>query len=73
MNTAKRYFVTTETPHQWSSGPDLLLYDLVNNEYIASLDRAKEIAMEMRKGRWGEKVYTRTSYGELKYTPELDA
>ena len=42
--TTKKFFYTTDTPYQWSSGPTLHFY---NDEYkpIASIEEAEELAL----------------------------
>lgn len=62
---AERYFYTVETPHKWSSGPRLVTYDLDRGEYIVSLERAKELAIQNRKGKWGQEDFVDTSYGVM--------
>lgn len=57
-----KYFYTTDTPYAWSSGPNIFYFD-ENMEYISSLDKAKELALEHRSGKPGEEKYIETNYG----------
>jgi hypothetical protein len=58
-----RYFYTTDTPHQWSSGPRYHEYDPDVQGRIASLERAKELAEKAKVGTWGEERFVKTGYG----------
>ena len=70
---AERYFYTTDTPHQWSSGPFMAFLKPGTFEEIFSLEEAREIAESLRKGRSGQEDYVRTSYGVLYDTDGLDS
>lgn len=57
------FFYTTHTPHEWSSGAKMHRYDLEKGGPIASLDRARELALAARRGTPGHSGYVETTYG----------
>lgn len=62
------FFYTTETPHQWSDGPDMHHMN-EDGEYISSLQEAEELARKAQSGIPGQEKYVKVSWGT---TTELD-
>lgn len=62
----EKFFYTTDTPHQWSSGPSVhtMWFDEDKKMHtLTSIDEAREAARRARKGKWGEEKYVKTTYG----------
>ncbi len=59
-----RFFYTYHYPYRWSSGPTISTYDLETHDWIASLERAKELAIQHRVVSMGENRCD-TTYGEM--------
>lgn len=73
MSDNVRYFYTKDSPHEWSSGPQMLYGDPENEyKWIESLDRARELALAARRGKPGYKGYVITTYGASYPVPDLD-
>lgn len=56
------YYYTTSTPHRWSSGPVFHYWD-DRGDKIASMERARELALAAQHGEVGEKDYVEVGYG----------
>lgn len=56
------FFYTRDTPHRWSSGPSIVTFE-DDGSPIASLERAKELAQEKTRGKWGDEDFVKTTYG----------
>lgn len=56
------FFYTTDTPHQWSSGATIHIF---NSDWqpIESLEQAKELAEKNCVGSSGQHGYIKTTYG----------
>jgi len=67
------FFYTTDTPHQWSSGPRLNFYDSEKRDFIHDFDRARECALKARAGKVGYESHVVTSFGVLIKTRDRDS
>lgn len=67
------FFYTTNTPHEWSSGARLH-YRNKENQLIASLEEAKELALSEQVGVYGLAGHVQVSWGvEVKLIPDVSA
>ena len=58
------FFYTTDTPHSWSSGATINTLDQKGQwSSIRSFSRARELAEENVRGKFGEENYVTTTYG----------
>ena len=60
----KSFFFTMHTPYRWSSGAQICRLDDDDYSYIASLERAKELAIKNDTGYIGENTVVCT-YGVM--------
>lgn len=58
----EKFFFSTRTPHQWSSGPSVHYFNK-NMEPLRSLEEAKELALEHQQGAPGLESYVQVSWG----------
>lgn len=65
------YFYTTDTPHEWSSGPSVWTRT-PKGELIESLEHARQLALDARKGRSGYSGHVVTTYGVSYRTGDRD-
>lgn len=66
------FYYSTATPHKWSGGPVMHYWDNETGEKIASLERAKELALKARAGSWGELDFVETAFGVSYKTEGMD-
>lgn len=59
-----KFFYTYHYPYRWSSGPTLVSFDSEKHEWIASLERAKELAIQHRVVSMSEDRCD-TTYGQM--------
>lgn len=57
----QRFFYTTDTPHEWSSGKDINYWG--ENGELKSLEEAKTEALKARRGKPGYSGYVSTTWG----------
>lgn len=60
----EKFFYTTNTPYQWSSGP-VIVYSDDKGKAIVSLEQAKVLALQHHSGVPGTKDYVAVSWGTV--------
>lgn len=58
----EKFFYSTNTPHQWSSGPTVHYFN-DRHEKITSLEEAKSLALAAQEGQPGMESYVAVSWG----------